>query len=167
MISFQSVGNKLKMTAVLILATIALAIFFYANNPFKKMFLSSEVKGRLISMGAPLVGATIERELRWSWKDLTLVDRVTSDSSGEFTLAPVWKRSILGGLLPHQPNIRQTITAIHEGKKYNLWMFDKGDYENLSEFKGKEINLKCSTEKEPVRNEEFDSFGICEIELRK
>lgn len=156
----------MKLAIILILSSIFLAVFLYANNPFKKMVLSSEVQGQLMLGGLPLADAVIERELRWSWKSETIVDQVKSDSAGMFGLPQVLRTSLSAGLLPHQPNIRQTITAIHEGKKYNLWMHDKGDYKDLSEFNGKKVTLNCSVEKESVRNEEFNSFGICEFKQK-
>jgi hypothetical protein len=71
----------------------------------------------------------------------------------------IWGRSLSASLLPHEPNVRQTILIKHQGKTYDAWFFNKGDYEENDELR-RPIRLVCRLESEPTRRGEV--FGICE-----
>ena len=127
----------------------------------KKMVLFSAVRGKVLMAGAPVAGASVEREFVWGWKDETGRDSATTDANGEFHLAAVLRSSRLGSLLPHEPSIRQTILLRHGGQTYKAWMFDKGNYDDNGELAGKPIVMTCRLETAPQRRGAV--YGICEL----
>lgn len=128
-----------------------------------KMVLFSAVRGTVLENGRPVSGATIEREFRWAWKDEVGTDHAVTSAQGEFSLPPIVRSSFLGSLLPHEPMVRQTILIRHAGKTYKAWMFDKGNYDDNGELKGRPIVMRCRLEAEPVR-QQGELFGICELQ---
>jgi hypothetical protein len=127
-----------------------------------KMVIFSAVSGTVMHEGKPVADAVIEREWKWVWGDETGSDQATTAADGSFSLPKIERRSFLGGLLPHEPVVRQTILIRHAGNSYKAWMFDKHDYTDQGELAGKPIRLTCRLENEPVRR--GDLFGICELE---
>lgn len=125
------------------------------------MVLFSAVEGTVLKEGVPISGASVEREFRWGWKDETGTDTATTDAAGKFTLPVIKRSSILGGLLPHEPMIRQTILIRHDGTTYKAWMFDKGNYDLNGELKGRPIRIACRLEA-PLHHS-GDVYGICDL----
>ena len=125
------------------------------------MIIFSGVNGKVVEHGTPVAGATIEREWRWAWKGETGSDTTTTAADGSFTLPVVERSSLLGGLLPHEPIVRQTILIHHAGKTYKAWAFDKGNYALDGELDGRPIALTCRLEDQPRRH--GDVYGICDL----
>ena len=76
------------------------------TNLTTKLCMFSEVQGVATRNGEPIGGATIERTYRWgSSKGETGVDVVRSGPDGKFSFPPVFRRSLLAALLPHNPRI--------------------------------------------------------------
>lgn len=123
-----------------------------------KIYLFSEVKGVVVKQGIPVADAVVEQEYRWSWKDEVGTVQVKTDAEGVFRFPVVVRSSVFGSLLPHEPMIRQAILIKHEGNVYKIWMFDKGNYQENGELKGKLISLYCDLE-EPSSHK-GDVFGI-------
>jgi len=126
-----------------------------------KMVLFSAVRGKVVQDGRPVQGAVVEREFKWAWKDETGRDNATTDANGEFSFSPVVRSSFFGSLLPHEPMVRQTILIRHGGQTYKAWMFDKGNYTDNGELKGRPIVMTCRLETQPQRRGEV--FGICDL----
>ncbi len=126
-----------------------------------KMVIFSAVQGKVTQAGKPVAGALVEREFRWAWKQETAVDSTQTNAAGQFSLPTIERGTLMGSLLPHEPNIRQTILIKHAGKTHKAWMFDKGNYKPLGEI-GKPIVMTCRLEAEPTHRGEV--FGICELE---
>lgn len=129
-------------------------------NAMGKMCLFSAVKGVVLEHGKPVAGATIERSYKWMWNDKTGNDTATTDATGAFSLPVIWGHSLFGGLLPHEPFVRQTILINYAGKSYQAWLFNKRGYAENDELNGRPISLVCRLESEPARHGEV--FGICE-----
>lgn len=126
-----------------------------------KMVLFSAVRGQVLLNGKPVVGATVEREFDWAWKSEKGRDSTLTDAEGRFSLAPITRTSFLGGLLPHEPVVRQVISIDHAGKRYKAWATFKRDYEDNGELDGRPIVMTCRLEAEPQRRGEV--FGLCEL----
>jgi hypothetical protein len=125
-----------------------------------KMVIFSAVRGQVLQGGQPVAGAVIERTFKWAWNDETGTDSATTGADGEFFLPPIERRSWLGALLPHEPEIDQKIVIRHGGKTYPAWSLLKYDYVHHSELKGRPINILCRLEAQALRRGEL--FGICE-----
>jgi len=142
----------------LLFSTESLAMFNYS--------LFSEVRGVVVSQGKPVVGATIERTYRWTWKNKNGSESVVTNEKGEFYFSEITGFAFLGWL-PHEPMIEQTIRIKHQGKSFDAWMYDKRDYDRNGELNGRPINLFCSLEA-PVSKIETGvqgnrAAGICEL----
>jgi len=153
-IFFQHVG-KFPIFALLLVMTIEEA------NAVSKLCIFSAVQGIVLSQNQPVAGATIHRKFVWTWGKETGIDEAMTDAKGEFRLPAIFRSSLLGSFLPHQPFIEQTLLIKHQGQEYKAWMFDKMDYEENGELKGKPISLVCRLENPPSRQGEV--YGICEI----
>jgi hypothetical protein len=126
-----------------------------------EMTLFSAVQGQVLEAGKPLAGASVERSWRWTWKKENGADAATTDAAGSFSLPRVARRSFLGGLVPHEPFVEQTILIRHNGRSYKAWMMDKRDYDNDSESGGKPLRLVCRLEAPFARHGQMS--GICEF----
>ena len=130
--------------------------------------LFSEVRGVVTRGGAPVSGAIVEREYRWSWNKSTGSDRATTGADGTFTLPPMTKTSLIGSLLPHEAVIYQTIRISVNGKSHDAWYLIKRNYETNGELSGRPIRLKCDLGAEPHRTdvdaEGTGFFGVCDLQ---
>lgn len=139
----------------------AILIFSTGSHAMGKMYLFSEVHGTVTHKGQPVQGAQLEREYRWAWKDEVGKDAAVTDAKGQFSFPSVVRSSILGSFLPHEPMVQQTILIKHQGQTYKAWMYDRGNYKDLGELKGKPIVLKCDLDA-PLSHKS-GIYGICEI----
>ncbi len=124
------------------------------------MVLFSPVIGVVMNKGAPVAGATIERQYRWGWKDETGIDSTTTDSGGNFRFPEIDRSSFFGAILPHEISVEQEITIRHGGKSYRAWVVNKTNYDLNGEI-GRPIRITCRLENEAHRKGAV--FGICEI----
>lgn len=125
-----------------------------------KMCLFSAVKGVVLDHGAPVEGARIERTYNWGWNDKKGGDHAVTDGQGAFALPSLWGSSLLASVLPHEPVVEQTILIHHGGNVYKGWMYDKHNYAENGELRGKSISLVCRLEAEPTHHGNI--YGICE-----
>jgi hypothetical protein len=137
-----------------------------------KVYLFSEVRGRVLLGGAPVTGATVSREFHWSWGNEKKSDSLVTNDKGEFRFPEITRRSLSASLFPHQPVIQQYIEITHEGKKYIAWSHAKMNYDQNSETKSTYahynpvITIDCSLDKKTERKElspASEVFGICDI----
>lgn len=126
-----------------------------------EMTIFSAVQGQVTQGGQPVAGASVERSWIWRWKKEDGADSATTGADGRFELPAVVRRSLLAGLMPHEPFIEQTIIIRHQGKDYKAWMLDKRDYTNNSETGGKPARLMCRLEAPFQRQGKIS--GICEL----
>lgn len=140
-----------------------LVLFFFAgvSNAMADMYLFSEVDGLVVKGGVPVTGAAVEQEYRWAWKDEVGTKQVKTDAEGKFRFPAVVKSSFFGSFLPHEPMVRQTILIKHDGNVYKAWMFDKGNYQNNGELKGKPISLYCDLDDD--LSHKGEAYGICQL----
>ncbi len=124
------------------------------------MVIFSAVSGQVLQDGKPVAGAVVEREFRWAWKQENGTDTALTDAQGGFRFPAIERSSLMGSLLPHQPNVRQTILIKHGGKTHKAWMFDKKNYRAEGEI-GRPIVMTCRLESEPTHH--GDVYGICEL----
>jgi hypothetical protein len=155
----SSIFRRWRLSGVGLVFLILMAM---QGTAMAKMVIFSAVSGKVLHDGKPVAGALIEREWKWAWKDEAGADRVITAPDGSFSLPMVERSSLLGSLLPHTPSVRQTILIKHAGTTYKAWMFDKEEYANNGELKGKPIRITCRLENQPSRH--GDVFGICEPE---
>lgn len=125
------------------------------------MTIFSAVQGQVMSGGQPVAGASVERSWRWTWKKENGTETATTSDDGSFAFPAVARRSLFGGLIPHEPFVEQTILIRHRGQTYKAWMLDKRDYENNGELAGKPIRLLCRLEAPFQRHGRVS--GICEL----
>jgi len=128
-----------------------------------KMVLWSGMKGRVVLNGEPAAGAVLVRNYEWHWKDEKASDRTTANANGEFSFPPIVGRSLLGGILPHEPVIDQAMTIEYKGKTYRAWNHFKHNYDENTENpnRGQPINLTCRLDAE--RSAHGDVAGICDF----
>jgi hypothetical protein len=141
-----------------------LLVFNSKAHAMGKMHLFSAVQGVVVQKGAPVEDAVVEREYFWHWKDKREKLQVKTDATGGFKFPEATGSSFLGGLLPHEPVIQQTIRITHKGQTYTAWAFDKGDYEANTELEGKPISLVCDLDQAPSHKGPRDRvYGICQL----
>lgn len=129
-----------------------------------KMYLFSAVHGVIVHKGKPVVGAVVEREYFWHWKDRQVVEETKTNAQGEFQFAEATGSSFLGSFLPHEPNVRQTILIKYGGQTYMAWAYYRSNYDRLSELDGKPISLLCDLDAPPSHKGPSDRvYGICEL----
>lgn len=127
-----------------------------------KLYLFSEVHGRVIQKGASIEGAVIEREYVWGWKNKTYRDQTVTNPQGDFSFPEMAEVSFWASLLPHEPIIKQTILIRHKEKTYKAWLFDKENYKSNSELNGRTISLLCDLDAQATHKGSV--YGICEIQ---
>ncbi len=128
-----------------------------------KLVLFSPMRGVVLAHGAPVAGAKIARDWRWTWKQQNGADGTVTDAAGRFSLPVVEGRSLLGGVVPHEPLVRQTILIEHGGQIYKAWMLDKHNYEMNGEHEERRpIAITCRLE--AVLHHSGDIYGICDID---
>ena len=134
-----------------------------------KMCMFSAVQGVVTEHGKPVPGAVIKRSFFWHWKSERGSDQTVTDAQGHFELPAIWRSSLFGSLLPHEPVVEQQISIEYGGKSYVAWSFMKGSYQEDDEIFGRSIELRCPLESEPIKHRlkenyiEHDIFGICEL----
>ena len=126
-----------------------------------KMVMWSEMKGRVLMNGRPASGAVLTRNFFWQWKSEKGSDQATANAAGEFSFPTIERSSFVGGLLPHEPVVEQTMTIQFEGKSYKAWGLFKHSYELNAENNGRPIDVTCRLEAERTMHGEVN--GICEF----
>ncbi len=146
-----------------LVAPLAVAMILLGSQgvAMAKMVVFSEVQGKVLHNGKPVANAVLEREFRWTWKDEVGTDSTTSNAAGGFAFPRIERSSLFASVLPHEPNIEQTILIKVDGKTYKAWMFRKRDYKLNGELDGKPIVITCHLEAEPSHHGKV--FGICEL----
>ncbi|WP_156254597.1 carboxypeptidase-like regulatory domain-containing protein [Sandarakinorhabdus oryzae] len=113
-------------------ARLALALLAAATlsgcNDMADMVIFSELHGQVLSGGAPVAGASVERSWDWGLTDEKGKDSTTTDAQGNFRLPAVSRRGGLRAWLPHEPFVEQTIRVTHAGQTVDVWMLDKRNY---------------------------------------
>lgn len=90
-------------------------------------------------------------------------DKAVTNANGAFHFKAVYNGTFLGGILPHQPMISQTVTIRHDGKTYQAWAFDKMDYESGSEAGADPIKVACHLDYKPAHlGGKNLPYGLCE-----
>ncbi|WP_126979647.1 DUF6795 domain-containing protein [Frigidibacter oleivorans] len=141
----------------------ALLVLGGGRAAMAEMVLCSQFEGRLVRAdGSPAAGIPVRRDWRWSFRDRTGSDSVTTDAEGRFRFDEVRGRSMLGGLLPHEPRILQTVTAGSGGDETILWRSQKANYAPWGEFGGSPRRLICTYGATP----DYDgpAYGTCRFE---
>ncbi len=129
--------------------------------------LFSEVDGVVVREGTPVSGVQVTRSYLWGWNSSSGSDRVVTDQAGSFHFPVIIGKSLLGGLLPHEPSIEQKILLTHAGKTYEVWVSRKRNYDKDGELDGRPMRLRCDLSSEPKRFETGPNgrgyFGICAL----
>ena len=132
--------------------------------------MASPVKGQVMINGEPATFAEINQEIIFSWREKIFKAETKSDMDGNFSLPAITYREVSAHLLPHQPNIRQTILISYNGVEYPAWFFNKSDYLLLTELEGKSVNLVCELTNEkdyllPSQDKSSSNvpYGICRL----
>ncbi len=154
---FPRVGPPM---ACVVLACVLLLTTVSEANAMGKMCLFSAVRGVVLDHGKPVEGARIEKSWEWAWNDRKGHNETVTDQHGTFAFPPVWRRSLLASLLPHEPVVVQTILIHFAGKTYKAWMFDKHTYQENGELENRPIHIICRLESEVMHHGKI--YGICE-----
>ena len=126
-----------------------------------KMVIWSAMKGRVLMNGQPAAGAVLKRTFLWHFKDESGADETTANAAGEFSFPVVERRSIFGGLIPHEPVVEQAIVIEYQGKSYKAWNHAKRDYDENSENGGRPVDVTCHLDRERARHGRV--MGLCEF----
>lgn len=127
--------------------------------------LVSKIEGQLVSnsAGEPVAGVMVTRTWEWAWNGKQGEDTTTTDAEGRFSFPEITGRSLTASLLPHEPSIRQQLTATLESEKRSLVILSlqKSDYERNSETKGHPMKVQCRTDLEPDATGFY--WGTCQL----
>lgn len=135
-----------------------------------RMCMFSAVQGVVTEHGKPVAGAMVERQFNWAWKEETGIDRAQTDSEGRFHFCAIWRSSLLGGLLPHEPYVEQEIRIVQGDRSFIAWQLVRDSYQENSELFGQPIRLRCDLGN-PARKHVLEHnyarhsiWGICDLE---
>ncbi len=153
-------------TAFSLLLLLLLVPGAFAMSAFgKEKVLFSPVSGVVLDGDTPVTGAVIRRSCEWT--DEKREDTATTDAAGEFTLDAVTVKSLMWSLIPHSPEIFQTLEIQVGDQTYTAWSFQKGDYDLNSETGGRPLRMRCNIQNEADVHDIsalFSYFGICTLE---
>lgn len=126
------------------------------------LVLASALEGRLLDGegGRPVSGVTIKRNWSWAWTNREGSDETVTDSEGRFRFQEVVGRSLTAKFVPHEPSVRQEITAELPGGSLTLLSLQKSNYETNGELGGQPLRIACRTDLEPDASGFF--WGTCE-----
>jgi hypothetical protein len=147
---------------------ISLALLIVTGGPSMafggSLVLASALEGRLLDGegGHPVSGVTIKRNWSWAWTNREGSDETVTDSEGRFQFQEVVGRSLTAKFVPHEPNVRQEITAELPGGSLTLLSLQKSNYETNGELGGKPLRIACRTDLEPDARGFF--WGTCEYD---
>lgn len=135
-----------------------------------RMCMFSAVQGVVTEHGRPVAGAVVERQFKWAWKGETGIDRAQTDGEGRFHFGAIWRGSLLGGLLPHEPSVEQEIRIVQGDRSFVAWQFVRDSYQENGELFGQPIRLRCDLSK-PARKHVLEHdyvrhsiWGLCDLE---
>lgn len=124
------------------------------------LILFSPFNGKaLMQDGQPAAGITLERKWKWGWNDKESSDQTITSANGEFSFPAVNESSFLASLLPHEPDVLQTITAFTGKGSIEIWAASKKSYELNSEMDGRPISVTCVVDAEPSSDGLY--WGTC------
>lgn len=129
----------------------ALAILTGASMAFlNPLVLMSQMDGTLVrSSGEPAAGVRLVRSWDWAWGNRRGSDETATDAQGRFSFDRVTGRSMTARIMPHQPVIRQIITAETADGAIEIWRARKGDYDDNSELLGDALQVLCGLDALP------------------
>lgn len=126
----------------------------------KSKVFASAMQGRLfLNDDTPAAGVRVRRTWRWAWNGESGEDETVTDSNGRFAFATVTGGSLLGSLLPHEPVIEQEYFAYPDSGEILILGLTKRNYDLDGEADGKQLRIKCRTDKEPDGS--GYSWGTC------
>jgi hypothetical protein len=133
--------------------SVAMSLF---KSPTHCVF--SAISGTLTLNGEPVKNARVVRSGKLGHAKKSIVDEITTDENGYFSLPDMYQSaSEAGGLVKFV--IFQTIQVTYQGKKYDIWDGAKYDGNKNSESRGRELNVKCelsdSTEYKAVNGNNY------------
>lgn len=124
------------------------------------LILCSPFNGRAMTQdGQVVAGLKLERKWKWGWNGKEGSDYVTTNDKGEFSFPVVSGSSLLASLLPHEPDVMQTITAFADSGPVEIWAASKKTYKLNSELTGRPIKVKCLIDAEPSADGLY--WGTC------
>ena len=126
-----------------------------------KMVMWSAMKGRVLMNGQPASGAVLKRNFFWHWKSENGSDETKANAAGEFSFSAIERSSFMGGLLPHEPVVEQSMVIEYQGKSYKAWGYFKHDYDHNGENRGRPIDVTCHLEAERAMH--GDVMGLCDF----
>jgi len=122
--------------------TIFLVFFSYGVYAMGvKQCLFSEMTGVINFEGKPAAGVKLVRMVDYDKKQY---DETVTDDNGKFHFSGVFRTSLLSGILPTEFVVAQKITAVYEGREYEVWSGTKRKPEENSESKGKPLIVECN-----------------------
>jgi len=119
----------------------------------QEVVLCSPMEGVITLDGKPVVGAQVERWIKWK-DEAGETDTVTTNDNGEFNF-PVKKDTVKLSPLS-QFVMGQEIRVYFNNKKYLIWTMGKRSKEEYGELGGRPVNFRCELTDElvPVSVEE-------------
>lgn len=134
-----------RLLAPVLASVLALSLVIGANMALSAtLVLMSGMDGRLVSAsGAPAANTRLVRTWHWAWTDTRGQDETTTDAQGRFRFPPVTGRSMSARLMPHEPDILQTITAQAASGPVEIWSARKANYRENGELQGQPLHVLC------------------------
>ena len=124
-----------------------------------KVFLFSGMSGVITLDGAPVKNAKITRIVDYEKKES---DETSTNEKGEFSLAPISKRTV-AKLLPQEFVVSQQLIVDYEGKRYEIWNGIKRNSDENSESRGKPLVVACelNSEEKYIKVNNSPIFSLC------
>ena len=183
--AYHRIRSKQRASRWLLFLFLPVAVF--AMELFR-FCLFSDVNGRVVMNGQPVVGAVVERSYRIIGDDKTPMDTTMTDARGYFQFKKIWWYT-LRAWLPGELNVSQHIWIKHGGMKYEAWRlikprplepdselpdeasgekFDPKTFDSFAEYPKRKIILSCDLADEPSWKEPYlggsnTLFGICKV----
>lgn len=120
------------------------------NKPEEKIVLGSRMEGHITFGGKPVVGAKIERLIKWK-DDVGEKDYTSTDKNGYFKLPKIEIVEKLSKFT--QFSTSQDLIVHHNNVKFDIWTVGRMSKTEFSELGGIPINFRCdlTDEDEPLR----------------
>lgn len=110
------------------------------HHPEEELVLCSPMEGKITHNGIPVVGAKVERLIKWK-DDVGQTDATTTDENGFFTLSIVIEKAKLPKLT--QFVVAQELRVFYKGSEYQIWAKAKREKGLFDELYGIPVNFRC------------------------
>ena len=123
----------------------------------QEVLLAAELEGQLLRGEVPAADVTVERTIHLAWSGDVWTQNARSDTEGRFRFEALSTTLWLGAILPHEPGIRQTLTA--DGEEFFDGTKRSYDTDGLL---GSRLVMRCRLDREPDATSSGLFWSNCE-----